>query len=49
MPEVEFESTIPMFERAKPIHALDRAAIVIDNRRSTVPLNRSRPFPSNFH
>jgi hypothetical protein len=31
MPQVGFESTIPAFERAKTIHALDRAATVIGN------------------
>jgi hypothetical protein len=30
MPQVEFEPTIPVFERAKTIHALDRATTVID-------------------
>jgi hypothetical protein len=29
MPQVEFESTIPVFERAKIVHAVDRAATVI--------------------
>jgi hypothetical protein len=29
MPLVGFEHTIPVFERAKTVHALDRAAIVI--------------------
>jgi hypothetical protein len=29
MPQVEFEPTIPVFERAKTVHALDRAATVI--------------------
>jgi hypothetical protein len=29
MPQVGFESTIPVFGRAKTIHALDRAATVI--------------------
>jgi hypothetical protein len=29
MPWVGFELTIPVFERAKTFHALDRAAIVI--------------------
>jgi hypothetical protein len=29
MPRVGFEPTIPAFERAKTIHVLDRAAIVI--------------------
>jgi hypothetical protein len=31
MLQVEFEITIPVFERAKTVHALDRAAIVIGN------------------
>jgi hypothetical protein len=29
MPQMGFEPTIPVFERAKPVHALDRAANVI--------------------
>jgi hypothetical protein len=29
MPQVGFEATIPVFERAKTLHALDRAATVI--------------------
>jgi hypothetical protein len=29
MPRVRFEPTIPAFERAKTVHALDRAATVI--------------------
>jgi hypothetical protein len=29
MPRVGFESTTPVFERAKTIHAFDRAATVI--------------------
>jgi hypothetical protein len=29
MPTVGFEHTIPAFERAKAVHALDRVAIVI--------------------
>jgi hypothetical protein len=29
MPLLEFETTIPMFERAKTVHASDRAATVI--------------------
>jgi hypothetical protein len=29
MPRVGFEPTIPVFELAKTVHALDRAAIVI--------------------
>jgi hypothetical protein len=31
MPQVEFEPTIPVFDRAKTVHALDRAATVIGN------------------
>jgi hypothetical protein len=31
MSRVGFESTIPVFERAKIFHALDRAATVIGN------------------
>jgi hypothetical protein len=30
MPQVGLEATIPPFERAKTVHALDRAATVID-------------------
>jgi hypothetical protein len=29
MPQVEFEPTTPVFERAKTVHTLDRAATVI--------------------
>jgi hypothetical protein len=29
MPQVGFEPTIPVFERAKTVHVLDRAATVI--------------------
>jgi hypothetical protein len=29
MPEAGFEATIPMFEQAKTVHALDRAVTVI--------------------
>jgi hypothetical protein len=29
MPQVGFEPTIPVFERAKPVHDLDRAVTVI--------------------
>jgi hypothetical protein len=31
MPQVEFEPTIPVFERAKRVYALDRAATVMGN------------------
>jgi hypothetical protein len=30
MPRVKFEPTMPVFERAKKTHALDREATVID-------------------
>jgi hypothetical protein len=30
MPRVGFEPTIPVFEQAKTVHALDRVATVID-------------------
>jgi hypothetical protein len=30
MPRVGFEPTIPVFEQSKTVHALDRAATVID-------------------
>jgi hypothetical protein len=30
MPQMGFEPTIPVFERAKTVHALDRATTVID-------------------
>jgi hypothetical protein len=33
MPQVGFEPTIPVFERAKTVHALDRAATVIGCRK----------------
>jgi hypothetical protein len=36
MSQVGLEPTIPVFEWAKAIHALDRAATVIGNIRTTV-------------
>jgi hypothetical protein len=36
MPQIGFEPTIPMFEWAKTVHALDRAAIVIGEKNITV-------------
>jgi hypothetical protein len=30
MPQVGFQHTVPVFEREKTVHALDRAATVID-------------------
>jgi hypothetical protein len=37
MPEVGFKPTIPVFERAKTVHALDRAATVIGNAQFNYP------------
>jgi hypothetical protein len=31
MHQMEFEPTIPVFQQAKTVHALDRAATVIDS------------------
>jgi hypothetical protein len=36
MPRVGFEPTIPVFKRAKTVHALDRAATVIGLTNSLV-------------
>jgi hypothetical protein len=44
MPQVGFELTIPAFERAKTVHALDRAATVIGSH----PLTRTK-FKSFHH
>jgi hypothetical protein len=38
MPRVGFEPTIPVFERAKSVHALDRVATVIDTRLRVITL-----------
>jgi hypothetical protein len=35
MPRVGFEPTIPVLERVKTVHALDRAASVIGSSRTT--------------
>jgi hypothetical protein len=35
MPQVGFVPTIPVFERAKTVHALDRTATVIGNSDNT--------------
>jgi hypothetical protein len=37
MPRVGYEPTIPVFKRAKTVHALDRAATVIGGRFYTHP------------
>jgi hypothetical protein len=39
MPGVKFEPTIPVFERAKTVHALDRSATVIAETQQ--PWNQS--------
>jgi hypothetical protein len=36
MPRLEFEPMIPVFERAKTVHALDRAATVISLPQTTI-------------
>jgi hypothetical protein len=36
MPRMGIEPTIPVFERAKTVHALDRAATVIGLIRDTI-------------
>jgi hypothetical protein len=50
MPRVGFEPTIPMFERAKTVHALDRAFTVIGYfklmaRRTLFCMRRTRFSP----
>jgi hypothetical protein len=45
MPQMGYEPMIPVFERVKTVHALDRAATVIGfdflcNREETLHLNR---------
>jgi hypothetical protein len=37
MPQVEFEHTITVFEGAKTVHALDRAATMIDESYLSLP------------
>jgi hypothetical protein len=39
MPPVEFEPTIPTFERAKTVHALDRATTLIGIFTNLLPQN----------
>jgi hypothetical protein len=38
MPRVGFEPTIPAFERAKTVHALDRAETVIVSSEDLIPV-----------
>jgi hypothetical protein len=42
MPWVEFEPTIPAFEREKTVHALDRAATVICTFRLVTQLLKGK-------
>jgi hypothetical protein len=42
MPRVGFKPTIPAFERAKTVHALDRAATVIGGSRIIRRKNREK-------
>jgi hypothetical protein len=59
MPGVGFETMIPVFERAKTVHALDSAATMIgpsidgtgkfpNEKFWSITLNRTRLFPSTF-
>jgi hypothetical protein len=43
MPRVEFEPTIPVLERAKMVHALDRAATVIGSHPTSCSILINRP------
>jgi hypothetical protein len=43
MPLVGLEAPIPMFERAKMVHALDRAATEIGQVSTSVLTNLSKP------
>jgi hypothetical protein len=48
MPQVGFEPTIPVIERAKTVHALDRAATVIGGSLHLVNVNSQFYFISCF-
>jgi hypothetical protein len=45
MPHVGFEPTIPVFERAKTVHALHRAATVIGSARGIITSNHFSACP----
>jgi hypothetical protein len=47
MPRLGFETTIPVFERAKMVHALDRATTVIDYDIQLTPKNYSTYSPNH--
>jgi hypothetical protein len=53
MPRVGFETTIPVFERAKTVHALDRAVTLIgddaDDSSNSVNRKRLNPLIQLFH
>jgi hypothetical protein len=44
MPRVGLESTTPMFERAKIVYALDRAATVMNNLPELLSINQILSF-----
>jgi hypothetical protein len=44
MPQVGFEPTIPVFEREKTVHALDRAASVIGKKQDYIDINDIKPL-----
>jgi hypothetical protein len=48
MPQVGFEPTIPVFERAKTVHVLDRTAIVIGKQRAYYFILRFEGYSSSI-
>jgi hypothetical protein len=49
MPTVGFEPTISVFERVKTIHALDRAANVIDSPNDVMYINSVRTSQGAYY
>jgi hypothetical protein len=49
MPRVGFEPTIPVFERTKTVHAVDRGATVIGSWRSLAENKCTRGKDSELH
>jgi hypothetical protein len=43
MPRVGFEPTIPVFEQAKTVHALDRATTVIGSMLNYMAMGNDHP------
>jgi hypothetical protein len=43
MPHVEFEAMIPVFDRAKTVHTLERAVTVIGKGKSVSVTSRESP------